>query len=74
MIEVDFGTAEEFAMEMQTLRRNFPKLAKEIDKCIFDVGQNFADGCGDAKCACSMSLAEFHEKQNLFVRNDGEKL
>lgn len=74
MKEIGLGRAEEFAMEMQTLRRNFPELRREIDKCIFDVAQNFIGSCGEVKCNCSMSFAEFHALQNAIFERDGEKL
>lgn len=53
-----------FAAEMKRIRAAFPELAKEIDRCLFDAGQNHLDSCGHGTCECQMSFEQFHDAQN----------
>ena len=53
-----------FASEMKRIRKMFPELAREIDRCIFDAGQNHIRSCGHGTCECQMSFETFHARQN----------
>lgn len=55
----------EFVREIKTIRFMFPELAKEIDRCIYDAGQNNLGSCGHATCDCQMTFERFHELQNI---------
>lgn len=63
--EAELNCMKEFVREMCRIREEFSDFAREIDRCIYDVGQNFLDGCGHDKCVCQMSFEQFHELQNL---------
>jgi len=71
-VEIEMKTMSEFAEEMNTLRKTFPEFAKEIDKCMFDVGKNHLRSCGHANCGCAISFAEFHAERNRIFRTTNE--
>lgn len=48
-----------FATNLRSLKEIFPEHIKEIDKCLFDVGQKL-DGCDDPNCTCKMNFETFH--------------
>lgn len=53
-----------FSAVMREVRAEFPEHAREIDRCIFDVGHNNIPDCGDPKCYCKRTFEEFHADQN----------
>lgn len=53
-----------FGKVMNRVRATFPELAKEIDRCVFDVRHNNVPDCADPKCYCKLSFEQFHEDQN----------
>lgn len=61
--EIDLVRWTEFACELQLLRVEYPEYAKEIDKCIYDVGQKIKR-CDDPNCTCRMSFENFHAISN----------
>ena len=56
----------EFALEMKMIRGIFPQFAKEIDRAIYEVGQNHTPKCAEANCVCQWSFERFHEEQNIY--------
>ena len=70
--KINPATFYDFAEEMNTLREIFPEFAKEIDKCFWDVGQNFVGCCGDANCYCHVPFEEFHSEKNRIFKTSGE--
>lgn len=63
-VEANLQTMALFAQEMNALRKNFPEFARELDKCLFDVGKNHLRSCGHANCGCAISFADFHAERN----------
>lgn len=63
--QIEFEKVCWFGLEMAGIRAEFPEFAREIDKCMFDVGRKHIGCCGDAKCDCQMSFDEFHQGQNI---------
>jgi hypothetical protein len=47
-----------FALAMRELRENFPEHTREIDKCLYDVGQKLPS-CNDPNCTCQMTFENF---------------
>ncbi len=72
MMDLNFAALAEFALEMKTIRGMFPEFAKEIDRCIYDVGRNHTPKCGEANCVCQWTFEEFHAEQNLYYKTIGE--
>ena len=71
-VELEMATMAEFAEEMNTLRKIFPEFARELDKCLFDVGKNRLRSCGEASCGCQVSFADFHAERNRNFGTTGE--
>ncbi len=63
---IEFGEMVEFADCINALREAFPELAKEIDKCLFEVMNNHTPKCGHGNCSCqTMTAEQFHFERNL---------
>jgi hypothetical protein len=62
--KIEAGEMIEFGIETSRLRRKFPQLAKEIDKCFFDAFNKNVPKCGHATCGCQRSFEEFHSERN----------
>ncbi len=52
-----------FACALSKIRKDFPEHSKEIDKCVFDVGQKL-EHCNDPNCSCRMSFKNFRAIAN----------
>lgn len=52
-----------FAANLASLREIFPEHAREIDRCLFDVGQKL-DRCFDPNCNCKFNFETFHGEMN----------
>ena len=52
-----------FALAMRFIREDFPEHKREIDKCIYDVGQKL-ENCDDPNCTCRMNFENFHSISN----------
>ncbi len=64
--KIEFAPLVEFIDEVNALREMFPELAKELDKCLFDVLDNHVPKCGHATCSCqTMTVEQFHAERNL---------
>ncbi len=63
-VEIEMAIMAEFAEEMNTMRKNFPEFARELDKCFFDVEKKHLRSCGHANCGCASSFADFHAECN----------
>lgn len=64
-IEIRFAALMEFRVEMDAIRIMFPEFIREIDKCIYDVGQKFTPKCGEGNCVCQWTFEKFHDEQNI---------
>ena len=63
---IEHETMMEFIGEIGALRIMFPELAKELDKCLFDVMNNHTPKCGHGTCSCqTMTFERFHAERNL---------
>ncbi len=63
---IEFGTMKEICEEINTLRQIFPEIAKELDKCLFEVMSNHTPKCGHGTCSCQvMTAGKFHSERNL---------
>lgn len=62
----------DFVKKLSWIRRQFPKYAPELDRCIFEVGKKYLDCCGQANCECQMSFEEFHRRQNIIFGTEFE--
>ncbi len=66
MKKIEFENLMTFGVAITLLREDFPEFAKEIDRCAFDVGQNYQQKCGDANCLCeTLTFEEFHIQRNI---------
>lgn len=61
-------TMQVFSGFMKQARQFFPEFAKEIDRAIYDVGQNHLGSCGHGNCQCQMTFEQFHDAQNRAYR------
>jgi hypothetical protein len=59
-----------FALTMAEVRAAFPEHGREIDKCIYDVGQKL-ESCGDPNCTCRMTFENFRARSNRKYQTDG---
>lgn len=57
------GNWMKFVRAVLQLREIYPEHAREIDRCIYDVGQKL-QSCSDPDCNCKMSFEEFHTQTN----------
>jgi hypothetical protein len=70
---IEFEKIFEFSREIDALRQIFPELAREIDKCLFDVTTNHTPKCGYGTCSCqTMTFAKFHSERNRRFGTTGE--
>ena len=63
---IDFNLMLEFCDEMNALRLMFPEIAKELDKCLFEIMNNHTPKCGHGTCSCmAMTFEQFRLERNL---------
>lgn len=70
--EIKFLAMLEFGREMKKIREALPEFALEIDRCLYDVGQNHAPKCGEANCVCHWSFEQYHAQQNIHFGTQSE--
>ena len=73
MKQIDFLEMREIADDLNFIREQHPGCAKELDKCLFEIMNNYTPKCGHAACDCmQMTFQRFHEERNIKFGTTGE--
>lgn len=60
-----------FAQALAEVRDHFPEHIREIDRCIYEVGQKLA-ACDDPNCTCRMRAENFQAISRQMARRSYE--
>ena len=58
-----------FVCAIRRLRKKFPEHARELDRCVYDVGQKL-ESCREPNCDCKRSFEEFHAQTNRVIEEE----
>lgn len=63
---IDNSEMDDIAARFDFMRENHPSVARELDRCLFEIMSNHAPKCGHAACDCmSMTFDRFHRERNI---------
>jgi hypothetical protein len=63
---IEFLEMIQIADDLNLIREQHPGIAKELDKCLFEILNNHTPKCGHGNCSCeTMTFEQFHFERNL---------